>query len=235
MGISASPELVNTSWGTAVADFPPSPIAFNHVICKVVDKTGKAYWLDPTLSAQTGPLNSRHAGAYGFGLVIAPETRALDPIPESTGTDLAEITETFDIADEKDPVNFTVRSVFYGKRADSERSAFKESSVDRIGRDFRDFYAKTYPDIEQLEPVSFSDFPEENRVVLEEKYRIPSLWEKNKAGRDQATFYPKLISNEFARPGSVNRKTPFGIPHPRKTVQTLELRFKEPWTFTPQR
>jgi hypothetical protein len=232
MGISAVPVLVNSAWTTGVADFPPTPLAFDHVICRVTGKNGEVYWLDPTLPIQAGPLKDRHAGAYGFGLPVAPDTRDLEAIPESTGNNFAETTETYHINGDDDPVELSVRTVFHGDRADAERSTFQENSIDRIGRNYLDFYANLYPDIEQIEPVKSFDFPEENRFVVEEKYRITNFWTKNKSGRSQAVFQPQIIREEFTRPDSVRRTTPFALPHPRHTIQVLELKFAKPWNVT---
>lgn len=232
MKINATPALVNSAWQKGVEDFPPSPIAFDHVICQV-QSGGKTFWLDPTLPPQTAPLDSLDTGGYGFGLIIALETTGLSVIaPPASGKNETEVRETFVFDGQTNPVRLEVFTRFHGSKAEEERARFQDSSVDKIGQSFRDFYAARYPDIELAEPVKYTDFPGENRFETLEKYRIAQIWTVGEDKRRSASFYPQLVRDAIYRPDSIRRTAPYALGNPRKISQEIELRFGEPWDVT---
>ncbi len=227
MKIDAVPVLVNTGWERGVADFPPSPIAFDHVICRVGIRD-KTYWLDPTKSPQRGVLKNMQADEYGFGLPVSSDTTRLEPQTIDARTDTAEVAETFTFQKDSPVVDLDVRTSYFGDWADWERNYSRTNSLERVGRSFQEFYANRYPDIELLQPVEFEDFPLENRVEVREKYRITQFWTTQDNGQQTAKVYPQLVRNEIPRPDSVRRIAPYALPHPLKIVQDIELRFAGP-------
>ena len=82
LGIESYPVLVNTTLRHALDGWRPSGGAFDHCIA-VVKHNGQAYWLDPTMSYQRGPLAAHYLPAYERGLTISPRTTGLTVIPQS--------------------------------------------------------------------------------------------------------------------------------------------------------
>ena len=122
LGIEAYPAFVHTRWYDALAEWLPTPFAFNHVIV-VAHLDGERYWLDPTQRHQRGLLPYLSQPDYGQALVVRPGTTglvAVDP-PRREGPD-KEVRETFHLAErDGEPTTYSVRTVFYGASADAMR------------------------------------------------------------------------------------------------------------------
>lgn len=234
-GIDAVPALTNTESGKAISQWAPSPLAFNHVIAAVRMK-GKLHWIDPTRSTQAGPLSSLPIGAYGCALLVESATTALTPLEPPVSARGEVITrEVFTVPGLEEPASLEVHSIYSGVSAEQLRNSFKAESLEKIGKSYRDFHARSYPDIEIVAPVRFEDFPETNRVEVRESYRIAKLWEKSPSdGIFRVRFLPQALQSQLSLPSSVRRQGPFGLGQPRRTVEDIEVRLWKPWSIKPQ-
>ncbi|AHF94657.1 hypothetical protein OPIT5_23045 [Opitutaceae bacterium TAV5] len=104
-GITAYPALLHTTWRSHVADWAPSPLAFNHVIVAIPKPAadgarGRAdyWWVDPTLTFQAGDLEHHALPYYQTALVIRPGEDGLsDVIPPDRGRGAMTIITVVDV------------------------------------------------------------------------------------------------------------------------------------------
>ncbi|MDB6172554.1 MAG: hypothetical protein JWL59_1865 [Chthoniobacteraceae bacterium] len=234
LGYTAHPALVETRLRQSIADWLPTPTAFNHVVVHLEWK-GKTYWLDPTSSFQRGPLDTRFFPAYGKALVIKAGMTELTDIARSgfdTGSKV--VRENYDITGFRQPVSFVVESVFRGREADSMRSFVADSNPEQIRKLYSNYYARLFPSIEMADAPGFSDDASANQLTSSEKYTIKALWEPIAGNETQlfAEFYASTIADYVAAPDMPLRTKPLGVSYPRQIEQTITVKFPDDSTFT---
>jgi hypothetical protein len=194
----------------------------------------RSYWLDATDSYQRGPLDEIYFPALGRALVVRPGGHELDRVAGSgLNACRTEITETFLLDDYRGGAVLNVVSHYHGRDAESVRSYFADVSRESIERGCLDHYATDYPSIEVLAPIAFEDDEARNRVTVRESYRIRDLWKPRESAGDQveASFYARSLDAEIRKPSNRIRTMPFGIDHPRRIDQTIELCFPTRLSF----
>ncbi|HEV2691581.1 MAG TPA: DUF3857 domain-containing transglutaminase family protein, partial [Verrucomicrobiae bacterium] len=135
LGIEAYPALVNATQGRAIADWQPTGDAFDHCIA-VVQCDGQTYWLDPTMNYQRGSLAAHYLPSYDCGLIIAPRTTALTPIPHKTGMPQTTTTEYFQLGRTAEPGQLKVVTVAVGRDADGLRELFASTKRSDIEKNY---------------------------------------------------------------------------------------------------
>jgi hypothetical protein len=231
LDIPACPALVNTEDLQAVADWLPSPYAFDHVIVRARLQSGPA-WVDPTSSYQRGPLSARFLPAYGKALPIEPAASGLVPIKEThAGWPATELTERFTVRNYDDPVDLVAETLSRGADADEMREMLAGSSRDKLGKHWMNYYASSYPTIESAGPLLVEDDAQRNIIRTVERYRIRDFWVLSDDGKKWvASVYPGSISEWIRKPATTLRKMPLGLPHPVYRSQVIELTLPESWT-----
>jgi transglutaminase-like putative cysteine protease len=230
MGIEASPALVHTDYRDTIAEWLPSPYAFNHVITKV-QLDGRTWWIDPTRSHQRGPLAQRYLPNYQRSLVVEAGTAALTPIPCAQSA-LPRTTsyESFQIRGRKEPAQLTVRTLAEGFDADRLRASFAETSHEELEKRYLNYYARQYPRIKMTGPVEIHDYSETNLLETVEHYEIQEFWALSKDQRQYVgEFYPQVIDDLLHRPTTALRSMPLSIVHPRHEILRTEVHLPEPW------
>lgn len=228
LGVQAVPVLVNSRVRRGVADFRPSPLAFDHVIARI-GLEGKRYYFDPTRNQQRGdPLETQDL-LYGRGLAIAPGGGGLDTIdPGPTGGGAIRITQAFTLASLDSAADLVIASEYTGGEADKMRSRLADDSREELGRSYLNFYAKYYP---RIRPVGFPRIEEDtaaNRLVLREAYRVDSLCSRGE--KPVCEVYPQDISHWIAEPDRRIRNSPYGLAYPKTVEQEITLALP----FTPR-
>lgn len=230
LGIEAYPALVNTDYRQNTANLLPSPLAFDHAIVQLIIDN-RTYWIDPTRSGQRGRLRDFYVDDYKQALVLKAGVDALVPMevsPESLPQE--NIQDTFTVKSVQAPVLFQVHSIYKGLSADSTRSSFGESSIEKIEKDYLDYYARHYPKIKMGKPLHYQDFPDENRFEVWEEYAIPDLWTRETpASKWKAVFSPYSISDDIGSPPSPQRASPYHLNYPTDISENLEIRMFDNW------
>ena len=80
LGTEAEPALVNTEARQAIADWLPSPLAFDHVIVRFVFQS-RTYWVDATRALQRGTLAHFEDPPFARALVVREGETGLSEIP----------------------------------------------------------------------------------------------------------------------------------------------------------
>jgi hypothetical protein len=224
LGFEAYPALVNTSARQAIARRLPSPLAFNHVIVKVVLE-GKELWLDPTRSHQGGGLWTRALPPFRKALVIKRGVTALEDLrPYGLENAGVEVRSVFRMKDYSSPVPLMVRSVYRGREADEMREHLARVDEADLAKARLNFYARLYPGIGQSREPVIQDDRRANALIFSEWYQIPDLWKHDpKSHQWEAAFFADNVASALEAPGTRLRKMPLGIPNPLRREQQVEV------------
>lgn len=228
IGIDAYPALVSVELGQKIADFIPSPGAFDHVIT-LVELDGQRYWLDPTRRFQAGSLETLGYYDYGQALVVAHPSDtllALELGPEAES--LMQVHETLIIADESLPVDYHIRSEYSGLEADRMRRNLASQALQTTAQDYLNYMQKLYSHarIERVGPLQVEDDQARNRIYTYESYRLrDGLVLDN--GRWHIQFYGYTLSDYIKLPRVVARKSPLAVPNRLKVMHKMSLQYPE--------
>jgi transglutaminase-like putative cysteine protease len=233
MNIDASEALVDTDNRHTVADWLPSPYAFDHVVAQV-QLNGKTYWLDPTEFHQGGAIDDRFFPDYACCLLVRPETEDLTVIPQQqTGWPRTTIQETFVVHGKKDPADFTVRTIAEGMDADHLRGAFADETRAELQKNYLNYYAREYPDIKVARSLEVFDHREQNTFETIEHYQIRQIWTlSNDKQTYECEFYPQIIRDQFDEPSTTLRSMPLAITYPHHTILQTRVLLPEAWPIT---
>lgn len=234
LGFDAAPALVHTYELGAIADKLPGHGSFDHLIVHL-RLEGEDYWLDPTLAFQGGGLKDLYGRDYGFAFVVRAGADALVPVkPRGLELKRTELTERFDISEMDGQSVLRVTTVATGRDADSLRRTFATSSIEELEKNYRDFYAADYPQIEVVEPLVMEDDLEANRITLREHYRITGIWQKGEKEKSNAGLHARYLGDFIAVPKELERKRPYEIAHPMNLRHVMEVVMPEAWYTTPE-
>jgi hypothetical protein len=233
LGIEAWPVLVNSTMGRGIEDWQPSAGAFDHCIAEV-QCDGQTYWLDPTINYQRGPLAAHYLPPYDCGLVIAPGTVGLTPIPQTTGLPRTMATEYFQLRGVTEPSDLKVVTVAEGRDADVLRTFFATTKRTDIERVYTHFYSTLYPGIKMSSPIVTEDDEDENTFQITEYYSIDNLWaQPDKNRRYSCQFFPSTINTFLAKPVDTDRSQPLGITYPEHYILRTEVSTLSPLPYSP--
>jgi transglutaminase-like putative cysteine protease len=151
-GIEARPMLVNSDEQAYVLEYHPTPYAFDHVILRATI-AGKVHYLDATYAHQGGTLATQAGLDYGYGLVLAPDTTALEAIasPLLTAPNVRSQTSVVVLPDGS--ARLDVSTHFSGREADAKRRELSSRSLAEISETYANFYQSEFVDVEVVEPL----------------------------------------------------------------------------------
>lgn len=228
LGIEAWPALVNVDQAGRVADWSPSPFAFDHVI--VLAKVGgKDFWCDPTDTPARGDFDHLTRPGYGLALVVSRDTRALKKIEAAPPSAPTRETELFFdcTVPEGSPVALTVKTVYRGAEADSLRDHLMDQGRTDLEASYINYYASDYPFIERAAPMSVADDQKENRITVSESYGVKEFFTEGEGGRQEASVYGDEVEALLDLPRTRIRSQPLAVRHPADLRQTVTVRL--PW------
>lgn len=235
LGIEAYAALVHADLAHSIDLFAPSPIIFSHVITQVI-LDDNAYWLDPTLSNQFGPLEEMYLPEYKRALLIKPGIEGLVDVPVNKFTKPhISIHERFDL---REGVNkqaaLDVITTFRSWRADSQRTTFESQSLEEIAKIAINYYGSEYPAIAHKEDIVVTDNKETNEIVLKESYLIDEIWKTDeKKERFEIQFYPLSIYNYITSPENSVRSMPLALFYPLIIDYQIKVLLPEAWDIEP--
>ncbi|WP_395669915.1 DUF3857 domain-containing protein [Rhodoferax sp.] len=232
LDIQASPALVNTRYERAIAQWQPSPGAFDHVIVRA--KIGDAFfWLDPTLQPQMGGLQDISQSDFGYALVLEPRELGLtEMLPRSAAEYKRNVLVVFDSkAGMHQPVPFTVTTVLEGLSAERMRNQLANDSAEEVQKRLVNFFADFYPNLVVVRPFELNDNLATNQLTFTEYYAIPDFWTADKDNRMTAYAASPDVNDYLRAPRDRVRTEPLGLQHPVTVRQTTYVLLPESWTF----
>jgi Protein of unknown function (DUF2569)/Domain of Unknown Function with PDB structure (DUF3857)/Transglutaminase-like superfamily len=234
-GIEAWPALVSTSRGRVLPAQLVGHASFDHCIVAVEDAAGMLF-VDPTIAYNGGPLRQRYVGDLGWALVLDPGKPAWSRVSDRSDSRIA-VQETFTLDGLAGGARLEVETRYEGARADAIRAQFAGGGLKDIADGYRDFYARTYGELEVLGPISLTDQDSEGVFTTHESYHITEVWgpadpEDSTAGV-RCEFYPQFLRDWIVGPSSPHRVHPYWCNGPIEVVQTIRVHLPEPWAITP--
>ena len=225
LGFDASPVLLSVSSRTGLDKVLPSPQVFDHAIVRVV-VDGKAYFLDPTRSAQHGTLaamGQAHAGADV--LVVRPDTTRLTTIPVDASTKVLQNmrTERIVIRQMDGPAELTVVNRYAGLEAELARYYVARQTSEQLQKGFVATIARRYPSAELISGPTVSDDKQGNMLTVELHFRIPHFLENVDTGW-RMRYETSNLKNQFYIPDNPRRRFPLSVPgYPGSRRYEMEL------------
>jgi len=216
LGVQAWPALVHSSVGAGLRARQPSPGAFNHVIAKV--RSGdRDYWLDATVSGQGGNLQNVVQADFGPALVIAPGADGLEDMPRRVGSNpTSNVVETFDFRKGTNKAaRFSVRTVYREEDADGMRVRMRSQTAAQLGKEYLDYYRKSYGGIRTLAQLTVKDDREKNLLTIEESYEIDEPFEQDEEGSRKFYMEAYLITEQTRKPDQAVRSSPLARNFPK--------------------
>lgn len=225
-GWEAWPTLVNSQSGRNLADWLPSPLAFDHAISALRDGDGNWIWLDTTNSYQGGTLRSVHTSDYGHSLILFPDSIALTRMgPEKPG-EIA-VSETYASAALDEPGTLDVVTTYRGAEADRMRYKIATTGSANLEKSYLDFYQIAFPEAEKTDAMISSDDRDANVIETRERYRVPQMWkaDEDAPGERELAVYPYSFSYLFDDYADLTakRSAPIAVTWPFKATHRITI------------
>ncbi|MEM1442324.1 MAG: DUF2569 domain-containing protein, partial [Verrucomicrobiota bacterium] len=168
---------------------------------------------------------------FGKALVIEEGAEDLtDVTPQGFEKSKMTVEERFTFDDYSGPATLEVETIYEGRRADSMRRYFADTSLAQISKDYLDYYDDSYPDVESTSKLRYEDDEAQNVFRIFETYKMTQIWEEAEDDPDQfeVLFRSDFADDELDSPSTKNRSMPFAIAHPRNVEHRIVLRFPTP-------
>lgn len=237
-GLTAYPALVNTGETRALDKRMPAPVLFDHVIA-CIPKAAAAgiaadYFVDPTLTSQSGGLAVRALPDYERALVIRAGNAQLSTveIPE-TARRSVHIEESYESAGFEKPVTLRVKITYGGLGADGTRAYIRQTTPEEIEKYYLNNYATLLPGITASKPIRWRDDAPNNKFTVDAEYEIPEMW-KHPDGQTtgwEAVFFPKTVYDCADLPETSIRKTPLDTSGLFQVETVTNVTLHEDWTL----
>lgn len=229
-GIEAAPALVSSALRGSVAERLPAPADFDHVIVQVTNGAA-THWLDATRSSQRGPLSQIYVGDFRWALVLRPETRELSAYaPPRDSLPRKEVTETYRIPAPGGTGELDVVSEYHGLSAEKTRASFRESTREKIEKQYLQYYAHRFPRARVRQSLVYEEMPDENGCRTKEFYSIPDIWMKGDEELYELGLYPGEVDEAMGSAASSQRDDPLALNHPANVTQKIDARMFDDWT-----
>ena len=227
LGVEASPALVATEHRHQIADWLPTPQAFDHVIVAVQLPTGMM-WLDPTADFQGGPLRSRYVPAYGKALIIRSGEMELRDV-QTAGWEETRLENevNFHLGEGDAVTRLTIATTRSGEQADAYRAMLALVDRTEIAKGRINEISRWFPGTQATHPPKYEDDETLNRLVRRETFEIPKFWEDRESDpyNVNADILPWIIRDRILAPETTVRTTPLGIDHPVRIHETYRVHF----------
>lgn len=215
LGVDAWPALVNSNLKHNVNLLLPSPNNFNHVIVFFI-YNGENYFIDPTISNQRGSFEKAYSGDYRSALVLSDKFEKPIAITLNSIEKIV-IHEYIEALDTISPAKYSVISSYYGNEADRTRSNNQNQTQKEMESSYLNFYDFMYPNMRLDTAFKIQDFKDENRILIEEKYRIDKFWkydDDSDVNDYVACVNASNIETYITNPSQRNRTMPFALYFP---------------------
>jgi hypothetical protein len=222
LGIEAYVALTDLDEGHGLADRKPALWSFDHAIVKViVDDT--TYWMDATSSHEGGDLFTAATPDYGYALPLTgPNQQQLEPIDVSyTSIWSSYVDEVYDFS--LVGAYLTVNSTLEGPAANSFRYDLAARSRKAISEDYLDFYAAKYPGIRMLAPIETTDDLFGNRLVVIERYLIPTTALYENGLREDFEFAAQNFADDLPSRAGAPRIAPLDLGAPANYLHRVSV------------
>jgi len=229
LGIEAWPALVHSGAGDGLIERAPGPGAFDHVIAKV--RLGDSdYWVDATNSGQGGDLETLAQADFGPALVIDDSRNGLERMPRRDAPEPNyHVLESYDLRQGREkPAKFTVRTQYRREEADAVRVKMRGQTASALGKQYLDYYRKTYSGIRMAAPLKAQDDRAANVYTVTESYEIDNPFEK-RGGAWKFFMEAYLVTDKAKSPPAGERTTPLARSFPMHVRHEIVAQLAGEW------
>lgn len=233
LGFTAYPVLVNTSQQREIQKRLPAYGAFNHAIVKVVHDN-KHYWFDPARQYQLGSALDIYQPDYGYALVLKPGSQNLESMQNSNQTSkVVENNQFYVDIKQRDKVQYEVKTIYYGVEAEYQRDHIADTGMQKMQKNYLDFYKKYYPGIKTVTAAIHNDKSKNGALISNEKYALADFWKHDKeSNKFSADFYASNISGYLKPPTLKSREYPYKLSYPVSVEHNIIVNFShDDWSF----
>lgn len=234
LGIEAVVALTDLDNGNAIADLPPSLLAFDHAIVRA-RLNGNDIWLDATNFSQGGRGFGIEQPRYGYALPLITgngELAKMSTFYPHSPTQVTEEEYTLPTA-EVGPMSIKVITTFTGPDADWYRKKIANETEADLAKRYMEYYAGKFPGLTSTAALKVTDNRDYNSFVLEENYQVPDFDRRNGEiiknfpvkGNLSFESLPELTPPDRALPGYVG--TPYNAKHITR-IRNLDSKFSHP-------
>lgn len=208
LDIDSLPVLVNADRGKNLPEDLPNP-GFNHVVLRI-DIGGKSYWVEVTMTHQTGSLEDNFFPNYYWGLPISQETTELIPLPTTLPKHAEEVYTSIVV---KSPrlAELKETKVWHDEAADQIRHLIEDIGLSELSKGALERVQKWYKGAKEIEPTQVVDDRENNTITATAAYEISPRARPGKR-------FLKLVSmiHEYALDTGINpgRSCPYRLSYP---------------------
>jgi transglutaminase-like putative cysteine protease len=227
-GITAWPVLVNSKLQHAIAGFLPSPAAFDHVI--VCLRIGEQYfWVDPTVPAQGGTLETRTLPRFIHGLIVHPKSKGLVKLPKPT-PDSGELLVQEDYAIDYRSKSALLSSVatHRGTQADTLRQTLGRAGHEGADKELLQSIQRLFPGAARECPLAIEDDRSANRITVSERFVLPEFVAPLPKSRQEGIRIPgHYIARTLVGTSENRREHPFHLPFPNRILHIITVSLPE--------
>jgi hypothetical protein len=229
LGLDACAALVSTTHGLTLNEVIPSVGVFDHCIVRL-RLDGKSYWLDPTMSIQSGSLQNIFQPHAGWALTLSPGTAHL----EQMGGD-----EPLSIIHLEDDVTFGPKRVspailhrridYLSWAADATRNRIANEGLTTFSQAMLKELQSRWPGVLETSSVEVHDDRIRNCLTLALSYEIPDCWKPGSEGSRLEFFIAAGVSGDLQPLSAGRRETEIFLGRPRKITGVIQFHMPSSW------
>ncbi len=142
------------------------------------------------------------------------------------------IEESFVLSEDNNTQTYySIRTEYQGNEADFKRQQLESQDLDSIEGSYLNFHRDYYHDIETLLDIKIYDNDPSGRMLIKERYQIPSIWREEEE-RLSTRFYANALMEYIRIPDEAGRASPLKIIYPKNIEQVIEVRLPDAgWEF----
>lgn len=213
LGVVAVPVLVDTDLGAGLADQPPAPTLFDHMVVRVT-LNARTYWVDPTRSHEGGRFPDTRPLSYAWGLPVVAGQDRLEAIPFAPpSAPTLDVVETYELPTGPGPLKLSVATVYRAEQADWMRANLASKSPAEFEKLYLAFYGDMYPGLTSARPIQIEDDRNANRLRTIETYGL-SAEALAKDGLIGKFLVKASALDDYKSPAAGERRTALSLPYP---------------------
>lgn len=235
LGIEAWPALVDVDFGARLADFHPSPFAFDHVVvvARPDGPRGRRVWIDATLELQGGGAGDLWFPPYGAALELRPGVEALTAVPaEPSRPGVTAVRYDYRLGEAGEPFEVDIATTYRRDGADRMRRTLAGTGAGELLERYVEFYTDGERTVEPRAPLEVADDREADELAVTERYRVVGCWQRAESMLN-CDLLPLTLLADLVEPASSERSSPLRLPRDLHTRETVSIEAATPWDFEP--
>lgn len=230
MGLDVCAALVSTTHGPALSEFVSSPAVFNHCIVRVC-LNGISYWLDPTISIQSGSLSHVFQPHIGWALPLSLETTRLEKLNGNVSPHVVHWEEELIFGPKREsPAKFRRHIDHFFWAADMIRNRIANEGTAEYARTMLKDLQSVWPDTVESENIEVRDDQVRNCVTLILTYELRDCWKRTNDGKRLSfSVADPAFNGELSLLKGTSRRTDIYLGRPRKMTRYLRMDMPRTW------